>query len=171
MGEGQICQFRSMNNYALRFLAHSRFLVWQSVLLRAEKHALLHSAEFGRKVLLNTTIPLDVDSAWSLALLPLYFLFSELTDSFTGRLSKKFSKLLATHTLQKEQVLSSFSDRSIDPLIYRLQHGGFQWVQPLLTCCWLQPQWLSILLSPLVLHSREFGGCGGLHQPGCFCNF
>ena len=37
MGEGQICQFRSTNNYALRFLANSRFLVLQSVSLHAEK--------------------------------------------------------------------------------------------------------------------------------------
>lgn len=126
MGEGQICQFRSMNNYALRFLAHSRFLVRQSVLLRAEKHALLHSAEFGRKVLLNTTIhwmwiPLEV-----LLYFPCIFYFLNSLTASLADSPRSLANFPGTHTLQKEQVLSSFSDRSIDPLIYRLQHGGFQ---------------------------------------------
>ena len=87
-------------------------------------------------------------------------------NSLTASLPRSLANFPSTYTLQTEQVLSSFSDRSIDPLIYRLQHGGFRWVQPLLTCCWLRPQWLSSLFSPLVLHSSEFGGCGSLHQPG-----
>lgn len=88
-------------------------------------------------------IPLEV-----LLYFPCIFYFLNSLTASLADSPRSLANFPGTHTLQKEQVLSSFSDRSIDPLIYRLQHGGFQWVQPLLTCCWLQPQWLSILLSP-----------------------